>query len=181
MNGVFNHMAHAAELEQLFSGRFKQFQIIPVPLDNQGIVKIGGGDQGSFEIDGTGVLVLGSYVTRDLNVLSSKVGVPIYLRFNHTDNPFLPIGLPDSTQTTVQPFPSSMALTIGKLWAFVPAASINAGQVIYLLLVKGVSISGAASLSAAAGIATYSTPTQANPWAPATVNNPSGGSKSSGG
>jgi hypothetical protein len=170
MMGVFNHEAHRQEIELLFNGKYKQFVVIPVPLDNSGIVKVGGGDQGCYQAEGCGLMVLSTYVNSDRVQLSSLSGSPIYVRFNHHDNPFLPIGLPTAANVN---FPSSYALTIGQMWFFVPASSVNPGQVVYLLLVKGVSIE-AGGLSISGVVSTYVPPSAnsggsylvpGNPWA----------------
>lgn len=169
-SGVFNFAAHQAEIQSLLKGKFRQYQAIGIALDTAGIVKTTGGDQGWMETEGNGLLVLSSYANKDRTILTSFPGVPIYVQFNHPDNEFLPIGIPDSTQTTVQPWPSAYALTIGRMKFLVPASSVNANKVIYLLVVKGLSTSGAAALSAAAAIGTYTgpvqqaAPTAPNPW-----------------
>lgn len=177
MSGVFDSVAHQQEIQLLIKGRLKQFEVVAVPLDTAGIVKNTGGDQGQMEVEGSGLVVLSSYVNKDRTVFSSFVGTPVYVRFNHPEAPFVPIGIPDSTQATVQPWPSSYGLTIGRVWFFVPTTSVNANKVIYLAVVKGVTISGAAGLSAAGQASTYSSPAQnsaqPNPWGSGLKGSPS--------
>lgn len=171
MTGVFNHQAHAEEISLLLSGHYKQFTIIPVPLDNSGIVKIGGTDQGCYDAEACGVMALSSFVTKDRTIVTSQIGAPIYVCFNHPENPFLPIGIAATGGANAQ-YPCSYSLTIGKMWFYVPAASVSTGSIVYLLLVKGVSIESSGGQLAGV-VSTYVPPSvgsgspylnPSNPW-----------------
>lgn len=139
----------------LMRGEIKQFQMLPIPLDNAGLVKAGGNQQGMYEMEGNSLIAMTIFLDKEFNQLVSVAGAQanLYVRFNHVDAPWLPIGIPLSATSRV---PTSYTLTIGRFWLY----NVNpaAGQFIYLMLTRGVCMYSSGNLGPAI-LGAYQTPT----------------------
>lgn len=165
--GVFNHEQHVAELEQLRRGDFAQFKIQPINVSTGGIFPSEGGNEGLFEIEGNGLSMLPSTLTSkggsDFGESFSTPSVQshgseqsvLYVKFNHKENPWLPIGIPSSTDTNPSTI-TAWCLTFFRFWIRVQNSS--GSGTCYLLITRGVNFYG--STGAPSIIGAYQSPFQ---------------------
>ena len=143
--GVFNGPQHAEEIGMLLKGDYKQFQLVTIDLSNQGPA-IEGGNQGLFEIEGN---ALAAWPVRyDPETFSEFFSVngtqnlghshsPVYVKFNHRDNPWLPLAIEASSVNNTN-VPCAYCLTFGRFWIWVANATPQGKA--YFLVTRGVSI-----------------------------------------
>jgi len=133
--GVFNADAHQEEVQMLMRGDIKQFHLLKIPLDNVGLVKAVGNDQGMVEVEGNSVVVLPYWLDKEFNLQTSQISAnpQLYLKFNHPDAPWLPIAIPSGASALS---PCSYTLTFGRFWIYNPTAA--SGQFLGLCATRAV-------------------------------------------
>ncbi|HEY1939479.1 MAG TPA: hypothetical protein VGJ33_16235 [Candidatus Angelobacter sp.] len=153
--GVFNGPQHQEEVEMLLRGEIKQFQVLPIALDTVGLYTTGANAQGAFELEGNTLVCLNQWLDKEYNSLVSLTGnlANVFVRFNHVDAPWMPIGNPTSAVSRVT---CSYTLTIGRFWLYVAVPS--AGNKIFLMLTRGVCMYSNGDLGPVV-IGAYQTPT----------------------
>lgn len=143
--GVFNGPQHAEEIDMLLRGDYKQFQMFPIDVSNQGYAP-GGGNQGLFELEGNAVSVVPAIFNTETNVetfsavmltSAGRARATLYIKFNHKENPWLPLGLANPTINNPN-IPCGYCLTFGRFWLYV--ANPQPGQALPILVSRGVSM-----------------------------------------
>jgi hypothetical protein len=143
--GVFNAAQHAEEIDMLMRGDFKQFSMIKIDISTFGFAQEGG-NRGLFEIEGNAVAAWPQILREDFSnedfaapttQAQSHTKPAVYIKFNHWDNPWLPIGIYGATQTNGD-VPCAYCLTFGRFWVRVQNPS--PGNFIALLVTRGVSM-----------------------------------------
>jgi hypothetical protein len=143
--GVFNGPQHAEEIQMLMKGDYKQFQLIGIDLTTVGPA-LEGGNGGLFEMEGNALTswpvkydeeALAERFTTTATQSLGKTLSPLYVKFNHKDNPWLPLSLSNNTVQNTNS-PCGYCLTFGRFW--IRVANASAGAKSYLLLTRGVSI-----------------------------------------
>jgi hypothetical protein len=143
--GVFNAPQHAEEIDMLMRGEYKQFSLIKIDLSNVGF-PAQAGNRGLYELEGNAIAAWPQVLREDLSnedfsaVSITQLGhtkASIYIKFNHWDNPWLPLGLYSSTAANGN-IPCAYCLSFGRFWVYVQNPSV--GNSIFLLVTRGVSI-----------------------------------------
>jgi hypothetical protein len=150
--GVFNAQQHQEELDMLMQGKIKQFQVVTVDLSISGFPGNLVGGKGLVELEGNSVAIMPSILGPDTNGSSAAEQVntafnrgptlgqfkaPLYIKFNHPENPWLPIGMSKNSDVGSQ-VPVAYCLTFGRFWIY--NMLTNPGGFAFLLVSRGVSI-----------------------------------------
>jgi len=157
MKGVFNARQHVEELEMLSRGNIAQFLRVTVPLDTKGLIRTTGNPNGEFAVEGNSFAAFARILDKDFQLRASQVSnLPFaFVRFNHPDAPWLPIGLP--TGAAGNRFPTSWTLTFGRLWLY--SNTNSPGSRLEIFVGKGVQFNSAVTSRGPNSFDSYQPPT----------------------